>query len=168
MPRTDLQRIPLFGGIAQDERNTLGSDTLVRNLPKNTVIVHEGGPGGFLYILLAGKVNFFVTGENGREFVFGTAGPQEYLGEISLDGGPRSPSVMTLEPCRCAVVPGEPLRSSVARHPGVALAMVRNLISCVGASRQMASRILNDLSAGGYLARRGRRLDVLRRSPRAA
>ncbi len=37
----------------------------------------------------------------------------------------------------------------------------------VGASRQMVSRILNELVAGGYLARQGRRLVILRRPPRA-
>lgn len=212
MPRADLQRVPLFDGIAQDELAALSSDTLVRNFPKNVIIVHEGDAGGPLYILLAGRVKFFLTGENGREFVLGSAGPQEYLGEISLDGGPRSASVMTLEPCRCAVVPREQLRAFIARHPAVALTIMGNLIRrvraltetvknlatsgvyCrvaqwlldntregqgeialsqqaiadrVGASRQMVSRILNDLAAGGYVARRGRRLVVLRRPPHA-
>ena len=212
MPRAELQHLPLFGGIAPDELAELSSDTAVRSFRKNTIIVHEGDTGGPLYILLAGRVKFFLTGENGREFVLGTAGAQEYLGEISLDGGPRSASVMTLEPCRCAVVPREQLRPFIARHPAVALTIMENLIRrvraltdtarnlatsgvyCrvaqlltenarddqgqialsqqaiadrVGASRQMVSRILSDLAAGGYVARQGRHLVMLRRPPRA-
>lgn len=147
MPRADLQPIPLFSGIAQDELTRLSSDTPVRSFPKNAIIVHEGDAGGPLYILLAGRVKFFLTGENGREFVLGTAGPHEYLGEISLDGGPRSASVMTLEPSRCAVVPREQLQAFIARHPAVALTIMGNLIRRV---RVLTETVKNLATSGVY------------------
>jgi len=162
-------------------------------------------------VILAGRVKVFLLGESGREFILGEAGPGDYFGELALDGGARSASVMTLEPTRCAIVPRADFQAFIARHPAVALTIlanmsrrvraltdnVRNLALLdvygrvahilvdaageggelalsqqdiadrVGASRQMVSRIVNDLLAGGYLARQGRRLALLRRPPRA-
>ncbi|HKC44039.1 MAG TPA: Crp/Fnr family transcriptional regulator [Burkholderiales bacterium] len=209
---SDLERVPLFEAIAQDELKALAANTATRTYPKHAIIVNEGDPGGSLYVLLAGRVKFFLMGSNGREFVLGTAGPGEYFGEIALDGGPRSASVMTLEPCRCSIVPREGLRAFVASHPTVALTIMNNLsrrvraltetvknlalsdvygrvahllseagrdghdeialsqqaiADRVGASRQMVSRIITDLVAGGYVARRGRRIVVLRKPPSA-
>jgi CRP/FNR family cyclic AMP-dependent transcriptional regulator len=55
-------------------------------------------------------------------------GPGDYVGEMALDGQPRSASVITLEPTTCSVVTREALREAIAASPDFALLMITTLI----------------------------------------
>lgn len=56
-------------------------------------------------------------------------GPGEYFGELTLDGGPRSASVMTLEASRFMIIARESLASFFATYPDFAMHLVRKLIN---------------------------------------
>ena len=58
-------------------------------------------------------------------------GPGEYVGEMSLDGGPRSASVITVEPTTCAVVNRAHFREFMLAHPDFALHLIEQLIQRV-------------------------------------
>src|SRR5689334_1294257 len=75
-----------------------------RRYRKGTLLIQEGDIGETLFIVLSGRVRAFSTNERDREIVYGDYGAGEYLGEMSLDGGPRSASVITLEPTVCVVI----------------------------------------------------------------
>jgi len=98
-----------------------------RTFGKNAIIVSEGDETDSLYIMLAGRAKVFVADENGREVQLNQIGPGEYFGEVTLDGGPRSASVMALEECRCAVVKRAELTAFVERNPEFALHLLRKL-----------------------------------------
>jgi len=66
-----------------------------RSFPKNAVVINEGDQTDSLYILLSGRAKVFVSEEDGREAVLSTIREGDYFGELVLDGGPRSASVMT-------------------------------------------------------------------------
>src|SRR5258707_15707061 len=76
-----------------------------RSFAKNAVIINEGDQTDSLYILLSGRAKVFVSEEDGREVVLSTIREGDYFGELVLDGGPRSASIMTLEACRFFVIP---------------------------------------------------------------
>ncbi len=99
-----------------------------RSYRKDVVIIQEGDLGDTLFILLAGRVKVFASGDNDREVVIDTHGPGEYVGEMSLDGGPRSASVITLEPTVCAVVTRITLRDHIGRHPEFAFELLARVI----------------------------------------
>jgi CRP/FNR family cyclic AMP-dependent transcriptional regulator len=120
---------------------------------------------------------------------------------MALDGGPRSASVMTLEPTTCSVVTRVTLKDHIAKHPEFAFELLAKVIrrarratesardlalldvygrvrrlfdsiaverdgtrlipeklthqeiaDRVGSSREMISRLLKDLSEGGYIS----------------
>jgi len=83
---------------------SIAASGVIRTFPRNTVLINEGDVGDALYVLLSGRVKVYSSNEAGREFVIDFHGPGEYVGEMSLDGAPRSASVMTVEPTTCAVV----------------------------------------------------------------
>ena len=201
--------------LSEDELRALSMQGVVKNFPKNTVIVSEGDETDLLYIIIAGRVKVFVGDEEGKEIVLGTQGPGEYFGEMVLDGGPRSASVMTLEPSRFAVIPKHRFREFLRSHPEFAIHLVEKLIhrtraltenvrslalmdvygrvarlllelgreaggklvidqkltqqdiaSRVGASREMISKILKDLSLGGYITVEKKRITINKTPPR--
>lgn len=191
----------------------VGSHGVARTYPKHTIIVSEGDQTDSLYIILKGRVKVFVSDDAGHEVVLLTQGPGEYFGELVLDEGPRSASVMTLEQARFLVVPKKDFHDFVIKNPAFALSLIEKLIarvrsltasvkslalmdvygrvarlllelaeerdggmvinqrltqqdlaSRIGASREMVSRILKDLSTGGYLTQ-SRSGIVLHRKP---
>jgi len=88
--------------------DSIAKGATVRAFPKNAIIVHEGDETDSLYVMLAGRARVYVSNPQGREVQLNQIGAGEYFGEVTLDGGPRSASVMALDDCRCAVVKRRP------------------------------------------------------------
>ena len=109
----------------------IGKVATVRTFSKNAIIVSEGDETDSLYVILSGRARVYVANAQGREVQLNLIGPGEYFGEVTLDGGPRSASVMAVEDCRCAVVKRSELLTLVAKEPHFALHMVRKLASRV-------------------------------------
>jgi CRP/FNR family cyclic AMP-dependent transcriptional regulator len=100
----------------------------LRHYRRNTLIIQEGDVGDTLFIILAGRLKAFSLGAKDREITFGIYGPGEYVGEMSLDGGPRSASVITLEPTVCTVVTRHTIKQHIAQHPDFALELLAKVI----------------------------------------
>jgi CRP/FNR family transcriptional regulator, cyclic AMP receptor protein len=112
---------------------TLGS---VRTFAAQTVLVTEEDMSDAFFIILSGRVKAYGSGADGREVVYSTSGPGEYFGEMMLDGGPRSASVMTIEATTCAVVPGAEARAFLDARHDFAQHLVRKLIRLARASTE--------------------------------
>ena len=97
---------------------------VVRTFPRSTVLINEGDVGDALYVILSGRVKVYSSNEAGREFVIDFHGPGEYVGEMTLDGAPRSASVMTVEPTTCAVVNRAQFRDFILAHPDFAMHLI--------------------------------------------
>jgi CRP/FNR family cyclic AMP-dependent transcriptional regulator len=204
-----------FLGLKESDLQAISAHAVTRSFSRNTVVVTEGDRSDSLYIILSGRVKFYVSDEQGKEIVLSEAGPGEYFGEISLDEGPRSASVMTLEPTRFSIVPREDFRDFLAKSPEFAFNLISKLIhrvrvltgnvkslalmdvygrvarmllelaterdgalaiedkptqqdmaNRVGASREMISKILKNLEAGGYIKVEPKRIVIARTLPR--
>jgi CRP/FNR family cyclic AMP-dependent transcriptional regulator len=105
----------------------IAAGATVRTFPKRAIIVTEGDDTDSLYIVLSGKARVFVSDDKGREVQLNQLGGGEYFGEVTLDGGPRSASVMALEDCRCAIVKRSELTAFLERQPELALHIMRKL-----------------------------------------
>jgi CRP/FNR family transcriptional regulator, cyclic AMP receptor protein len=101
---------------------------VIRAFPKNAIIINEGEHGDSLFIIMTGKVKVYSSNDAGREFVIDFHGPGEYVGEMSLDGEPRSASVMTVEPTTCAVVNRAHFREFLLENPDFAMHLIERLI----------------------------------------
>ena len=100
----------------------------VRSYKKNSVIINEGDVGESLFVLLQGRVKVYATDETGREITYGNIDAGDYFGEMSLDGGPRSASVMTVEPSVCAVLTRSSVREHLVAQPAFAMELVTQVI----------------------------------------
>jgi CRP/FNR family cyclic AMP-dependent transcriptional regulator len=119
--------------LSEAELEAVARRAVTRSFPKNTVVVSEGDRTDTLQIVVSGRVKIYVSDEKGKEIVLNHAGPGEYFGEMMLDEGPRSASVMTLEPTRFLVIPKEDFREFVAKSPEFSLHLIRKLIRRVRA-----------------------------------
>lgn len=113
----------------------------IRSYAKNIVIINEGEMGDLLFVLLKGHVKVYATDADGREITYGTIQAGDYFGEMSLDGGPRSASVVSLEPCVCAAVTRIAVREHLAEEPEFALDLVAQVIGRARAATETARSI---------------------------
>ncbi|MES3015185.1 MAG: Crp/Fnr family transcriptional regulator [Pseudomonadota bacterium] len=109
-----LQRIASQGG--------------VKRYPARAVIINEGDSADTLFIVLNGRVKVYAANAAGKEVIITTHGPGEYVGELALDGGVRSASVMTMEPTTCSLVTAANLRAFIVAHPDFAQHLIHKLI----------------------------------------
>jgi CRP/FNR family cyclic AMP-dependent transcriptional regulator len=100
----------------------------VRSFPKNTVFINEGERGDSLFVLISGRVKVYVSDNQGREMILDIHGPGQYVGEMALDGRPRSASVMTLEATTCSMLTRETLKRAVVADPELAMSLIEELI----------------------------------------
>jgi CRP/FNR family cyclic AMP-dependent transcriptional regulator len=131
----------------QDETlRNITATGVIRTFPRNTVLINEGDVGDALYVVLSGRVKVYSSNEAGREFVIDFHGPGEYVGEMSLDGEPRSASVITVEPTTCAVVNRAQFRDFILAHPDFAMHLIERLIHRVRVTtRNLKSLALSDV-----------------------
>ncbi len=201
--------------LSAGELRAISAHAVTRAYPRNTVVLSEGDATNSLYVVVSGRVKIFLADPAGREIVLGEAGPGEYFGEMTLDGGPRSASVITEEPTRLSVIPQADFKHFIAANPEFAFHLVKKLIGRVraltdnvkslalmdvygrvarvlldmaheengllviadkptqqqlagriGASREMVSRILKELVAGGYICIEPKRIVIAKSLPR--
>jgi CRP/FNR family cyclic AMP-dependent transcriptional regulator len=118
----------MIDALTQEEMSALSAGARVQAFPKNRVIINEGDQSESIFIIAAGRVKVFLQGDDGKEVVLNVHGPGEYFGEMVLDGGSRSASVMALEPSRLAVVPQARFREFLYSHPAFSVELLENLI----------------------------------------
>jgi len=121
---------PLPDGPPPDSSHTeaLASRGTLRSYRRGLLLIQEGDHGNTLYIVRSGRLRAFASGGQDKEITLGIYGAGEYVGEMSLDGGPRSANVETLEATTCAVITRETLLGYIAEHPDFALEMMARLI----------------------------------------
>ena len=103
----------------------------VRRFPANAVLITEGDVADTLFIIVSGRVKVYAANDAGREVILNSHGGGEMFGELALDGGARSASVMSTEPTSCAVVNAARLRDFIVAHPDFALHLIHHLIARV-------------------------------------
>ena len=135
-----------YAPLTQDTVRAIAASGVVRQFPKNAIIINEGEHGDSLFIVLSGKVKVYASNEAGKEVVIAFHGVGEYVGEMSLDGSPRSASVMTMEPTTCAVVSRAHFREFILAHPDFAMHLIEMLIQRVRvATESVKSLALTDV-----------------------
>jgi CRP/FNR family cyclic AMP-dependent transcriptional regulator len=99
-----------------------------RHYRRGAIILEEGTPGDALYLVLSGRVKAFSDDTRGRELIYGVYGPGDYFGEMALDGGPRSASVMAIETTLCTMIARQTLRDHIVEHPDFAFELIARVI----------------------------------------
>lgn len=113
-----------------------------RKVPSGTILIHEGERSDDIYVVNAGRLNVFLADEAGRELILNELGPGRWFGELSLDGMPRSASVMAVEDSRVTKVRAADFKAFLASDPEAAFEL---LVSVIRLAR-------NVTRAAGHLA----------------
>jgi CRP/FNR family transcriptional regulator, cyclic AMP receptor protein len=112
-----------------------------RRYRSGALLIQEGESGDTIYIVLQGRLRAFLGDGNGKELTLGFYGAHEYVGEMSLDGGPRSANVEAVEASTCSVISRTVLLDYIAGHPEFALELMARLIRRARLATQSAGSV---------------------------
>jgi CRP/FNR family cyclic AMP-dependent transcriptional regulator len=113
--------------LEDDELRILLPHTKERAYAKTTVIINEGDTSDTIYIILTGQVKVYLRNADGREVTLNVHGPGEYFGEMAIDGGPRTASVVTLEACKFLTITKTDFKNLLSSNPDFALRLINRL-----------------------------------------
>ena len=142
-----LKNIDLFTSLSEDDLESLSQHFVLRQHPKNTVVINEGDDTRSLYIILSGRVKVYLNDENGKEVILNVESEGDYFGEVSLfDDGKRSASVMTMEASKFAVLEKQEFLNCLAKNQELALTIIQGLTSRLrGLSESVRNLALMDV-----------------------
>ena len=93
-----IRQVQLFRTLDETQLQKVSKLLKERRYRKGEIIFHQDDPGGYLYIISAGRVRIYVAGPDGREVTLRIYGPDSNFGELSvLDGESRSASAAALD-----------------------------------------------------------------------
>lgn len=114
----------------------------VTSFGKGDVLIREGDRGDTMLVILSGRVKIFSSNSDGKEVIYNIYGVGETIGEMALDHGTRSASVLAMEETTCSIINHDELRRYIAANPDFAMQLIAKLISrtrvAVESLRQMA------------------------------
>lgn len=103
--------------------------------------ITEGDVGDTLYIVLSGRLRAYSVGLDEREVTYGEYGAGEYVGEMGLDGGPRSANVEAVESTLVVLVTRATLQRHLASDPAFAFELLSKVIRRARAATLSLRRI---------------------------
>jgi CRP/FNR family transcriptional regulator, cyclic AMP receptor protein len=133
-----------------DELAELGS---LRQFRRGTILIQEGDLGGSLYVIVKGRLRAFSNSINGsdREITFGVYTAGDVVGEMALDGGTRSASVIAIQTTICSIVKRDAVRAYISKEPEFAFDLLSKVIDRARRATR-ASRNLVLIDAYGRLS----------------
>jgi CRP/FNR family cyclic AMP-dependent transcriptional regulator len=117
-----------FVAIRESLLRAVAEQGRITSFPKDSMIIREGERGDTMFVILSGRVKVFSSNRDGKEVILDMHGPGETIGEMALDEGLRSASVVTLEPTTCSLITRDMMRRYVAANPDFALQLIAKLI----------------------------------------
>jgi CRP-like cAMP-binding protein len=123
--------------LAPADRAALAEAGTARRYRKGEPLFIAGDAGGFVVLIIAGRVKVTAPAPTGAEAVLSLRGPGDLVGELSaLADAPdeRVATVVALEPVVCRVVRSGDFRTILAEHPAIALGLLRMVAARLRAS----------------------------------
>ena len=141
-PPPALHTVPM-----SDSLRDLAARGTPRLVAKGRLLIQEGDVGNTLYIILSGRLRAFSRSvHSDREVTYGEYLPGEYVGELSLDGGPRAADVETLTSSWVVVIARATLEQHIAEQPAFAFELLSKVIRRVrAATLSLRAVALNDV-----------------------
>ena len=150
-----LLGVPFLAVLPPAELEALARQAHPRHYRAGTTIFHREDPGSTLHVIRKGRVKLTLASPEGREVTVGLLGPGEFFGELALlDGGPRSASVVALEPVETLTIDRGPFLGTLESHPEVSGA----LLAVLGERLRNTDELLQDILFLDLPARLAKRL----------
>ncbi|QSA98537.1 Crp/Fnr family transcriptional regulator [Methylococcus sp. EFPC2] len=130
-PNHILEMEALFHGLLPEDRDLLRKSGREKTYEKGWPVVHQGDDADAFFYILEGSAEISVQVQD-QKTILCRMGPGQFFGELALlTGGPRSASVIALEPSRFSVLSKQAFLECLKSRPSLAMAMIPQLVYLV-------------------------------------
>ncbi|HQR51725.1 MAG TPA: cyclic nucleotide-binding domain-containing protein [Burkholderiales bacterium] len=142
-----------FAGFDCEEISALAGFFHVMRATPGLPVIHEGGTGDYMLLVLSGRVDVLKQAEDGSSRLMATVGPGMTLGEMSmLDGEPRFATCMAIEATTIAVLTRDDMLQIIDEAPRLGAKILVNLVTLLSQRLRRTSAKLVDLLPRGSAA----------------
>ncbi len=132
-----LAKIALLSGLPEEVLSELASVVRRVRYSKREFVIHKGDRNIDLLFLLEGRLMVYDITPEGRQTGLNFVSPGEFFGELaSIDGLPRSATVVAAAPSVVGVLPMQAARKLIFGNPIVAERMLRHIALKLRASTE--------------------------------
>jgi CRP/FNR family transcriptional activator FtrB len=135
-----LRELALFSSMQPDSFRTLMRASFLQRFPPQVVLIREGEPADFLYVLVEGAVELFASTANRESTIAVLAPVTTFILAAVIKDATYLMSGRTLAPSRLLMIPSENIRAAFTEDPAFAQAMV---VELAGAFRFMVRNLKN-------------------------
>jgi small-conductance mechanosensitive channel/CRP-like cAMP-binding protein len=108
-----LGHVDLFSSLSSDDLNRLAEQAQIQVYGRSECLVHEGEPGGSLFLIRDGMVKLTVAQADGRQTELATMTSGQFFGERSLLTGAQRSATVTAETDVVVVVVDKPVLAPI-------------------------------------------------------
>ena len=128
-PHPSLSKVAIFADLSPDALKRIERRCVWRNYEPGEAILDYLDASDDVFIIGTGEVRVTIYSLAGKAVSFRELGAGEVFGEYpAIDGGPRSASVEARTNCLIASMPGASFREILETEPGVAQALLPELV----------------------------------------
>lgn len=161
----DIRHQPLFAAMTDASFEALTRGAFVQNFPPNMVMISEGEPADFLYIVQSGCVELFSTWNNHETSVTTLYEDSTFILAATITDRPNLMAARTLQKSRIIMIPSENVRTIFRTDPAFAVAIADELSRCYRATiknmKNLKLRTSIERVANYLLKQRHRHSDAL-------
>jgi len=148
--RSRLRRVRLLQVLPEADLQALEQRCRWLRARAGQQIVDRESDNRDVFFVIEGRVRVVDFSRSGREVVYAMVEAGGYFGELAaIDGAMRSAAVIAEEDCLLAALAPEGFESLLRRHPDVALALIRDLVTIIRTSDER----ITDLATLGAVQR---------------
>ena len=134
-----LAHVPLFQGLSVEQLAGIESKCAWKSIDPDQTIVHYQDNSTDIYFLISGRARVLIYSAAGRAVEFRDFAVGQFFGEYSaIDGKPRSASVVAVEKCVIAAIPGRVFRGILEQQPSVTLKLLEGAVTQI---RSLTDRV---------------------------
>jgi CRP/FNR family transcriptional regulator/CRP/FNR family cyclic AMP-dependent transcriptional regulator len=149
-----LSRSLVLRALPRPELQQLAAAMRPRLYRRGEVVFHQDDPGQTLHLVCRGHLKIVRCSQAGAEAVLAIVGPSDLFGEMALlDGGPRSATVVALEPVETATLHRTDLLELLRRSPAAVEGLLAALVGTIRKASESAADLMF-LDQPGRLAKK--------------
>jgi CRP/FNR family cyclic AMP-dependent transcriptional regulator len=133
--------------MSKEDIDSIASKTVIRQYPKNTVVVSQGDDTDSFYIIMQGKVDVFLHNDKGKEIIINTLGVRQAFGELAPLGRiPRQASIITTEDSTFGIISRQVFMDTLLTKPTVSMQIIDMLVHRIrDLTEEVSSLALEDV-----------------------
>lgn len=150
-----VAKVPFFNHLDYDEMMKITMRSTHKNFKKGEIIIHDGDPLDYLYIVHQGRVKIYQLFSNGKEQLLRILEPGEFMGEMALFTEKNMDSYAeTMEKTEICAIHRDDMQELMNEYPTIAIKILEQFSNRLDSTEKLVGELSSkdvEMRAATYL-----------------